>query len=71
MPVMSVCDDCEADTGVEVHRYDHAFLIHRSGHDAVLGLKKAFMHCNQPFDKEIKVRSTITSPPRVGSRDLV
>jgi hypothetical protein len=37
--------------------YDHAFLIQRVGHTAVLGLHKSFMHCNQPFTAEVNVRS--------------
>jgi hypothetical protein len=40
-----------------VHWYDHAFLICRQGHEAVMGLQVAFRHCNQPFDVEFKVRS--------------
>lgn len=39
----------------DVHWYDHAFLIHRQGHEAVIGLQVAFRHCNDPFDCEIKV----------------
>lgn len=34
---------------------DHAFHIRRVGHEAVLGLRKAFLHCNQPFRSELKV----------------
>lgn len=41
----------------DVEWYDHAFLMHRVGHNAVLGLYKAFNHCSQPFDVEIKVRT--------------
>ena len=39
----------------DVHWYDHAFLVYRVGHDAVVGLQKAFRHCNQPFDVEVRV----------------
>jgi hypothetical protein len=39
----------------DIHWYDHAFHICRVGHDAVLGLRKAFLHCNQPFRSELKV----------------
>lgn len=34
---------------------DHAFLVTRVGHEAVLGLHKAWNHCNQPFRVEEKV----------------
>lgn len=34
---------------------DHAFHIQRQGHEAVLGLRKAFNHCNQPFETRVKV----------------
>ncbi|KAL6253275.1 hypothetical protein RBB50_000998 [Rhinocladiella similis] len=33
---------------------DHAFLVTRVGHEAVLGLHKAWNHCNQPFRVEEK-----------------
>ncbi len=39
----------------DVDWYDHPFLMHRVGHDALVGLHKSFTHCNQPFDAEIKV----------------
>ena len=39
----------------DIHWYDHAFLICRQGHEAVMGLQVAFRHCNDPFDCEIKV----------------
>jgi hypothetical protein len=39
----------------DIHWYDHAFLICRVGHEAVIGLQTAFRHCNDPFDCEIKV----------------
>ena len=38
---------------------DHAFLVTRVGHDAVLGLQKSFRHCNDPFDVKIKVCITL------------
>ena len=38
----------------DIHWYDHGFHICRVGHNAVLGLHKAFLHCNQPFTAEIK-----------------
>ena len=41
--------------------YDHAFRIRRVGHEAVLGLHKAFNHCNQPFQADIKVSLLIFS----------
>ena len=34
---------------------DHAFLVCRVGHEAVLGLHKAWLHCNQPFTSKVKV----------------
>ena len=34
--------------------FDHAFLVQRQGHEAAAGLHRAFRHCNQPFDVEIK-----------------
>lgn len=39
----------------DIEWYDHAFLIRRVGHQAVIGLQQGFTHCNQPFDVEIKV----------------
>jgi hypothetical protein len=42
--------------------YDHAFLIQRIGHTAILGLHAAFMHCNQPFRAEVKVCSVSLTP---------
>ena len=44
----------------DLHWFDHAFLICRQGHDAAVGLQKAFYHCNQPFNAEIKVISCIS-----------
>lgn len=41
----------------DIRWYDHAFLICRQGHEAVIGLQVAFTHCNQPFKVDIKVRS--------------
>ncbi|OQU98131.1 SnoaL-like domain-containing protein [Cladophialophora immunda] len=38
----------------DIDWYDHAFLMHRAGHDAVVGLQKGFTHCNQPFNVDIK-----------------
>ena len=40
----------------DVEWFDHAFHVCRVGRDAVAGLKKSFLHCNQPFKVEIKVR---------------
>lgn len=39
----------------EIQWRDHAFLVCRAGHEAVLGLHKAWLHCNQPFTTNIKV----------------
>lgn len=39
----------------DVEWYDHAFHICRKGHNAVLGLQRGFMHCNDPFHVDIKV----------------
>lgn len=39
----------------DIRWYDHAFLICRQGHEAVVGLQIGFRHCNDPFDCEIKV----------------
>ena len=43
---------------------DHAFLVTRVGHEAVLGLYRAWNHCNQPFRTEIKVQINLV--PRSG-----
>lgn len=32
--------------------YDHGFYAVRLGHDAVLGLRKGFLHSNDPFRVE-------------------
>ena len=40
----------------EIEWFDHAFLIRRVGHEAVLGLHQAWRHCNQPFEAKIKAR---------------
>lgn len=40
----------------EIRWRDHAFLVCRIGHEAVLGLHKSWLHCNQPFEAKIKVR---------------
>jgi hypothetical protein len=53
-PLDDVGDFCSS-YHPDVHWYDHAFLIHRKGHEAALGLHKAFRHCNQPFEAKIKV----------------
>ena len=45
-----------------VEWYDHAFLIRRVGHEAVLGLQKAFTHCNQPFEARLQVSSSTIVP---------
>lgn len=39
----------------EIAWRDHAFLVQRVGPEAVLGLHKAFLHCNQPFTTKLKV----------------
>lgn len=39
----------------EIQWRDHAFLICRVGHDAVIGLNQAWLHGNQPFQTEVKV----------------
>jgi hypothetical protein len=44
----------------QVEWYDHAFHIRRISHEAVLGLKIAFCHCNQPFRSDLRVRSSIS-----------
>lgn len=44
----------------DIHWFDHAFLVCRQGHEAVIGLQTGFRHCNDPFDCEIKV-----STPRI------
>ncbi|KIW54463.1 hypothetical protein PV05_06819 [Exophiala xenobiotica] len=36
----------------DIHWSDHAFLVTRVGHEAVLGLYRAWNHCNQPFRTE-------------------
>jgi hypothetical protein len=48
-------DDFTSTFHPDVDWYDHAFLMHRVGHDAIAGLHKAFTYCNQPFDVDIKV----------------
>ena len=52
----------------QVEWYDHAFHIRRIGREAVLGLKVAFCHCNQPFRSDLKVK---TSTPHPRARLLV
>jgi hypothetical protein len=44
--------------------YDHAFLVCRSGHQAILGLQKSWNHCNQPFRSEIQVSDGFCSTSR-------
>ena len=39
----------------EVQWFDHAFHVCRVGHDAVVGLSRAWLHCNQPFHADLKV----------------
>ena len=39
----------------DIEWFDHAFMMRRIGHDAVLGLHRSFNYCNQPFKAEIKV----------------
>jgi hypothetical protein len=41
-----------------VEWFDYAFHICRVGHEAVLGLRTSFLHCNQPFRSEPKVSYT-------------
>lgn len=48
--IQSVCNQ-------DIAWIDHAFHIQRTGHAAVLGLRKAFNHCNQPFETRLKVGS--------------
>ena len=48
----------------QIEWYDHAFHVHRIGHEAVLGLKVAWCHCNQPFRSELRVRSITNQSPR-------
>ena len=43
-----------------VEWYDHAFHIRRVGQEAVLGLRTAWLHCNQPFRSELKVNCYFT-----------
>jgi len=47
----------------DIEWYDHAFLIKRVGHKAVIGLQQGFTHTNQPFAVEIKVCSHTFSLP--------
>jgi hypothetical protein len=42
----------------DIDWYDHAFLAHRVGHEAVMGLHQGWTHCNQPFNVEIKVSAS-------------
>lgn len=37
---------------------DHAFLVCRVGHEAMLGLHAAWLHCNQPFMTTVKVHGS-------------
>ncbi|KAK3707450.1 hypothetical protein LTR37_012092 [Vermiconidia calcicola] len=53
----------------DVAWYDHAFLVRRVGHEAVTGLRKAFLHCNQPFETEIK--SIASTQPGVVVAELI
>lgn len=39
----------------EAEWFDHGFHTCRKGHKAIFGLRKSFLHCNQPFRAEIKV----------------
>lgn len=39
----------------EIEWLDHAFLVRRVGHKAVLGLQSGWNACNDPFRAEIKV----------------
>ncbi|KAF2169557.1 hypothetical protein M409DRAFT_19969 [Zasmidium cellare ATCC 36951] len=47
-------EEIQRDFDPQVEWYDHGFYICRVGHNAVLGLRKSFLHCNQPFRSEIK-----------------
>lgn len=49
-------ESIQRDFDPNVEWYDHGFQICRVGHQAVLGLRKGFRHCNDPFRAEIKVR---------------
>ena len=39
----------------DIEWYDHGFFIVRRGYDAVLGLAKSFLHCNEGFKSTVKV----------------
>ena len=45
----------------DIEWYDHPFLMHRIGHNAIEGLHKSFTYCNQPFDVQIKVSALYSS----------
>ena len=49
----------------EIEWYDHGFYNVRVGHEAILCLQKAFLHCNQPFKADIKV--VFSLPPVISS----
>ena len=44
---------------------DHAFLVCRVGHEAVIRLNQAWLHCNQPFKTELKVCSAASQKRRL------
>jgi hypothetical protein len=33
----------------------HILQVQRQGHEAILGLREAFLHCNDPFHSKLKV----------------
>lgn len=51
---VAVDDDFSNIYAPTIRWFDHAFLIQRVGHKAVMGLQKAFTHCNQPFHADVK-----------------
>jgi hypothetical protein len=55
----------------DVEWFDHAFLMRRIGHNAMVGLHKSFNHCNQPFRSEIKVSTLSSSMQRLPALSTV
>ena len=62
-PIDSV-DDFVSILHPDVDWYDHAFLMHRIGHSAIVGLHRSFTHCNQPFDAQVKASAKLSWWPR-------
>ncbi|KAK5049098.1 hypothetical protein LTR84_005521 [Exophiala bonariae] len=52
-PIESI-DEFTSIYSPDIEWADHAFLIRRVGHEAVIGLQRGFTWCNQPFKAEIK-----------------